>query len=247
MTRPLACLFASTLLLSAPAVLAQDETVETIPVASEKPAEGDEPVRGSSADEDNVTYSGFGLTRVSTDFDNLEDAVNLDGTLGVRVPNFDWVAAELNLSFTVIPGENSNEGGLIGGGGGSEGNCVVDNPPTPPGCTPATPGSEPQTTGDLDDFQMQGIGAYVVLKNPGRFYGMAKIGYAYQVTTIEELDDRGRNGTAYMLGAGYRYGKTLGGVELVYQRLLNDVDGIGLNITYGFGGRRDRDRDRDDD
>ncbi|MES0875010.1 hypothetical protein [Sinimarinibacterium thermocellulolyticum] len=189
-------------------------------------------------DEASVTYSGIGLSRVSTDFDNLKEAVNLEGVLGIRVPNLDWIAAEINLSVSIIPGENRGGTAIIGG---SDGNCISENPPLPPGCTPASEGQQVTTTGD--DFQMQLIGAYLVLRSPGRFYATGKLGYGYQITSIRDIDERERSGSVYTVGGGWRYGKGLGGVELLYSRFLSDVDAIGFSVTYGFGGRRDRDRD----
>ncbi|MFA5939901.1 MAG: hypothetical protein WC809_11155 [Sinimarinibacterium sp.] len=232
-----ACLVLS---LSAAPARAEDPAAdpaatETIPVKTD----ADEPKRDDEdRDDESVTYSGIGLSRVTTDFDNLKDAVNLDFTLGIRVPNLNWISAEINGSVTIIPGENRGGGGIIGG---DPGNCTSENPPLPPGCTPASEGE--QVTNTSDDFQMQLLGAYLVLKSPGRFYASGKVGYGYQVTTVQEIDERDRSGAVYTAGLGWRYGKDLGGVELVYSRLLGGVDAIGFNVSYGFGPRRSRYRD----
>lgn len=236
MNRCLALLGCCTLLLAPPAFAqADDAPAETIPVKTESEPERDDERR----DDESVTYSGIGLSRVTTDYDNLKEAVNLDFNLGIRVPNLDWISAEINGSITIIPGENKGGSSIIGGG---PGNCTSENPPLPPGCTPASEGEQVTTSGD--DFQMQLIGAYLVLKSPGRFYGVGRVGYGYQVTSIDEITDNERSGTVYSGGLGWRYGKGLGGVELLYSRMLSDIDAIGFSVSYGFGPKRSyRDRD----
>ncbi|MEQ1438631.1 hypothetical protein AAG565_04640 [Fontimonas sp. SYSU GA230001] len=214
---------------------AEPPATQTIPVKTDaEPRRHDEP-----RDDESVTYSGIGLSRVKTHYDNLKEAVNLDFTLGIRVPNLNWIAAEVNGSVTIIPGENKGGSSVIGG---SDGNCQINNPPFPPGCTPASGGQ--QVTSSGSDFQMQLLGAYLVLKSPGRFYATGRAGYGYQVTSIDEITNKERSGAVYSGGLGWRYGKDLGGVELVYARMLSGVDAIGFTVTYGFGPKRSyRDRD----
>lgn len=171
---------------------------------------------------ESVTYSGIGLARVSTDFENLKDAVNLNFSIGFRVPTIDWIGAELELSTTVIPGENettSQQGGSNCGG--------VLQPPCPSGDTQSG-----------NDLQTNSAAVYAVLRSPGKFYGMAKYGYRYLNTSIDELQDN-RSGSAWGVGAGYRWGSTLSGVELYYTRLTPDVTFMGFALAYGFGGHRD--------
>ena len=72
-----------------------------------------------------ATYTGVGANRLSADFDNLEDAINLDAIGGYNLtPALGWgrISAELNLSVTVSPGENqgppqvtATPGGVLGG------------------------------------------------------------------------------------------------------------------------------------
>jgi hypothetical protein len=184
--------------------------------------QGGTDTRSSPSEEDTaVTYSNIGLSRVSTDFDNLKNAVNLDLGLGLRVPKINWVSAELDFDLTVIEGDNTSQSS--GGCGGPLG------PPCPSGGGKVTSSSDP--------FQMQNIGAYIVLRNPGPFYFMGKYGYRYLQTSVPEIDQAGHNGTSYALGLGWRWGKGLSGVELGYTHYDSDINGWGFNINYGFGGR----------
>jgi hypothetical protein len=175
---------------------------------------------------ESVTYSGIGLTRVSTDFDNLKSAVNLTLDLGFRVPTFPIIGAEVEISTTIIPGENTGGGGAVGCGGPLQ-------PPCPGGGN---------NTSDPDELQMNNIAVYGVFRSPGRFYGMGKIGYRYLNTSIDELSEENRSGAAYGGGAGYRWGESLSGVEIYYTRMSEDLDYLGFSLSYGFGGGgRERD------
>lgn len=197
-----------------------------------------------------VTYSGIGLSRVSTDFDNLSEAINLDGVLGIRVPTIDWVAAEIGVSATVIPGDNdgrtaSSGGGLGGGGGG--GTCVIPGV-LPPGCTTGGGGGGgSSSTGNFtrseQDYGVNILSVQLVLKNPGLFYGVGKAGYRYINSNLEEFSEKA-SGNAYALGVGYRYNEN-GGVELLYSKYSDLLDGITLSVSYGFG--KDEDRFKDEE
>jgi hypothetical protein len=185
--------------------------------------EGGTDTRPTATDEDTaVTYSGIGLSRVTPGFDNLKTATNLDFGLGLRVPTINWVSAEINFDFTLIPGSNTSSSS--GGGGGCGGLLQP----------PCGSGSGGKFTSSQDDFQMQNIGANIVLRNPGRFYGMARYGWRYLQTTVPEMDSE-RSGTAYALGLGYRWGKGLSGVEVGYNHYASDLYGYGFNIAYAFG------------
>ena len=187
--------------------------------------EGGTDTRATPSEEDTaVTYSSMGLSRATPNFDNLKSGTNLDFGLGLRVPTINWVSAEINFDFTLIPGSNTSSSS---GGGGACGGLLQ------PPC--GSSGSGGRFTSSTDDFQMQNIGASIVLRNPGRFYGMAKYGWRYLQTNVPEMDSE-RSGTAYALGLGYRWGKGLSGVELGYQHYSSDLYGYGFNIAYGFGG-----------
>ncbi len=214
-----------------------EEILETVPVdeggtESEPPPEDDDTA---------VSYSGIGLSRVSTDFDNLDEAINLDFVLGIRVPTINWISAEINFATTIIPGENKGQpsGGGFGGGGDP---CIF--PGFPPGCVEGGGGgsgssSQGKNTRSRNDLQMNNIGVFAVLRSPGKFYGLGKVGYRYVNTSIEEIQEGGdKGGTAYGLGGGYRWGKGLSGVELLYVDYSKDLEYIGFNIAYGFGGLR---------
>lgn len=201
-----------------------EEILETVPVDeggtdSESPPDEDL--------DEQVFYSGIGLSKVSSGFDNLEDAVNLDVVLGFRIPTVPWVGIEIDLGQTVIPGENKRSNSSSGGGscGG------VFDPIT--GCTP-TPGQT--TTNDTDEFGMQALGASLVLKSTGKFYALGRLGYRYVATSIDELNVN-RSGTGFGVGAGYRWGKGLSGVQIQYQQLSDDIDAIGITFFARMSNR----------
>jgi len=161
--------------------------------------------------DDKVFYSGFGVSRVGTDYINLGEAINLEGVIGFRIPTLPWFGIELDISQTIIPGENSPEvqpsqncGGLL---------------------QPPCPGA----TGDPDDLQMQALGLLAAFKSTGRFYVTGKYGYRYIATSIDELN-QDRSTTGFALGVGYRWGNRLSGVELGYKQLGEDVESIGLTF-----------------
>lgn len=167
-----------------------------------------------------ATYTGLGGSRVSTDYDNLKAAINLDAIGGFRVvPAQRWgsLAAELNISVSVSPGENEGVpgtvgGGVIGGGGSAEdcGRC----------------------TQDPDDFANQSFSFLGAYRTPGRFYGLGLAGYALSLTSIDEIEDSGRGAFTYGGGLGFRFGPETAAVELLYQRLSEDLHTIGVRLIY---------------
>ena len=167
-----------------------------------------------------ITYSGIGLSRLSTDFDNVKDAVSLDAALGFRVPDVQWFAVELDIGFTLIPGEVERESFDPG----------TECPITDPFCTP----EEPNTTSSQEDFQAFNLGVFAIIRTPGRFYAMGKTGYRYLNTNLPELDDD-RSGSAWGLGLGYRYSAAGGFAELGYTKLSDDLKALGFSLGYGFG------------
>jgi hypothetical protein len=224
--------------LGAGAAMAQDD--QSILEESNRPPEGGTTNAPPPEEESSVTYSGIGLSRVQTEFENLEDAVNLDLAIGMRVPAVRWIGAEINLSFTIVPGENT---GAPPGVAGAEGTCFIDNPPTPPGCTPEGQGAAATGTytRSQNDLQMNNVGVFVVLRSPTKFYALGKYGYRYINSSIEEIqqgDDK--SGTAYAVGGGWRWGEGLSGVEIAYTKYSDQIDYWGFNIAYGFGQRGNR-------
>jgi hypothetical protein len=204
-------LCAAALLLAQPAWAVDDGTREAPPVEDET--------------DESVTYSGIGLSYVGTDFDNVDDAINLGVVIGFRIPTVNIFAVELELSTTVIPGQIDSQSCSTSGGGG--GFPIIGG------------GSSPQTTcvRSQNDFGTNSAGVYAVLRSPGRFYAMGKIGTRYVTTSIEELDDE-RGGSAYAGGIGYRWNpRKNNGVELFYNKFSDSLDMIGFSVAYGFGGR----------
>jgi hypothetical protein len=212
-------LFVAALGLAPAAALAQSEDEQ---ILQPEPASGTQqppPRRQSREDEalddeeldEQVFYSGFGVARAEADFVNLGAATNLEAVMGFRIPTVPWFGIELDIAQTIIPGETRPEvqpaqncGGLL---------------------EPPCPGA----TNDPDEFAMQALGISAAIKSSGRFYFMAKYGYRYAYTSIEELNEnRGSNG--FGAGVGYRWGKGLSGVELAYKQLGEDIDAIGLTF-----------------
>jgi len=175
-------------------------------------------------------FSTFGVQRAESDFDNLGEAINIGGTFGVQFGRIPGIGIEglgigLSLVQTIRPGQNEGQpspldnggdGGLPGLGGGDDDG-----------------GSSGNFTRSNDDFIMQSLGAFVSYRTPTTLYGIAKAGYAYTDTNIPELDDE-RDGFAWQVGAGYRYGSSPIGVELLYARYTGDVDAFVLEIGTDF-------------
>jgi hypothetical protein len=200
------------LCLAAPPVWAQSEDEKILeqeaPKEEKKQSRADDDMDDEELDEQ-VFYSGMGIGRVSSDFDNLGEAINLEGVMGFRIPTAPWFGLEIDLGQTIIPGENTPE--VQSGCGG------VLQPPCP------------GATGDPDEFAMQALGLSLALKSSGRFYVTGKYGYRYLLTSIDELNEK-RSSTGFGVGVGYRWGRGLSGVELGYRQLGEDVDAISLNF-----------------
>lgn len=185
--------------------------------------------------DDDPTYQSIRLTAVESDFDNLDTAINLGFTLGIRIPGLQRIlAAEIDISSTLIPGENAGPGplfggndggddggilgglgGLLGGGGDGGGNGG---------------GSSANNTSDGDDLRLNAIGIFLAGRTPGRFFGTGRIGYRFVESSINEINDE-QSGEAYSAGIGYRYGK-FGLVELLYTQYTDDLDFITLAVSF---------------
>lgn len=174
-------------------------------------------------------FSTFGVQRAETDFDNLGEAINIGGTFGVqfgRIPGLGIRGLGIGLSFvqTIRPGENEGQPSALGNGDG--GLPVI-------GDGGDGGGSNRNFTRSNEEFIMQSLGAFVSYRTPTTLYGIAKAGYAYTDTNIPELDDD-REGFAWQVGAGYRYGSSPIGVELLYARYTDAVDAFVLEIGTDF-------------
>ena len=206
------------LALAPAAAWAQSEDEEILQPEPAQAAEGpksEQPRKQSREDDElddeeldeRVFYSGFGLSRVSSDFDNLGAATNLEGVMGFRIPTAPWFGIEIDIAQTIIPGENRPEVGAGCGG--------LLQPPCP------------GATADPDEFAMQALGVSAAFKSTGRFYVTGRYGYHYVYTSIEEINEN-RSGSGFGAGVGYRWGRGLSGVELTYEQMAEDVDSIGL-------------------
>jgi hypothetical protein len=224
--------------LAAPGLSAQSQD-EDILQGPEGGTEQAPPARTDSDEEldEQVFYSGLGVGRVESDFQNLGEAINLEIVLGFRIPTVKWFGIEIDIGQTIIPGENKTEEQSSFGGGGTE--CLIDPSPLDPdgfpnGCTPSGSGGSPQTVSqDPDELAMQALGISAAVKTTGRFYFLGKLGYRYVATSIDELNEN-RSGTGFGVGAGYRWGRGLSGVELSYKELSEDLDSLSLVFFARF-------------
>jgi len=162
-----------------------------------------------------ATYTGVGGSRVSSDFDNLGDAYNLDAIGGYNLtPAQSWgrLSAELNFGITVSPGKNDGSGGgggIIGGGGGTGNN-----------------------TAGGDDLQTLLFSLQGVYRTPGRLYGVASLGYGLTSTSIQEIEDNGRSSLNFGGGVGFRFGEETAAVEILYTQVSEDLQTIGFRLIY---------------
>jgi hypothetical protein len=200
--------------------------------------------RGDRAPEEKnaVIYTGIGLSRVSADFSNLSNALNLDLAAGAHVPVLTWLAGEVDFSFTVAPGNNQGQRTVTTGGTPCTVPPTVLNPGgTPNGCDPSSATiADPRETRSQNDLQMTNLGLFAVLRTPGRLYVVGKYGYRYINCSIDEVQDGSdQDGTAYTFGGGYRWGVGLTGLELAYTKYSSQIDYIGFNLAYGFGASPD--------
>jgi hypothetical protein len=189
---------------------------------------------------DDPTYTSFYFTQAEADYANLDSAINIGGGFGFRFPDFDIVSVGLELSSTIIGGENSGAaGGLLGGGGngGDDGGSILDPILGGGGDDDDNEdgGSAPRGTRTGDELRVNTFGLFLGLETPrqwsSRFFGTARVGYAYIDSTIPEMVEDGRSQTAFGFGLGYRYGDT-GRIELRYTRMSEDLDYISLGYSF---------------
>jgi len=206
-------LCASSLLAALPALAVDDGTKEAPP---------------TDESDGSISYSGAGVSRVNVKLSDpdikIDGAINLTAIIGFRIPTVDGFGIEIEIGQTIIPGQ------IL------ERSCsTVVNPPPPLG-----PGGSTTTCSDTDrgDFGMNfAAGLYAAYRTPGKFYGMGKVGWRYAGTNIEELQ-ADRTGSAYAGGLGYRWNlRKNSGVELYYNKFTSQISYVGLNLSYGFGGR----------
>ncbi len=199
------------------------------------PAQADKDSK-SEKNPDDPTYSSFRLTQATADFDNLDPGFNLGYTLGFRLPTIEFLSVELDISSTIIPGENSggvsepivsNDGGNGGildpilGGGDSGGD--------------SSGSSRGKNTRSNNELLLNTVGIFGRLETPRslseRFFGSLRFGYAYVDSSIPELIEDGRGGSAWGVGLGYRYGGD-GRVELRFTQVAADLRYLGLGVSF---------------
>jgi hypothetical protein len=166
-----------------------------------------------------VFYNGFGVSRARTEFVNLGAAANLEVVMGFRVPTLSWLAVELDIAQTVVPGRNDPvDPGL------PISNCGAVNQ----GLGLCTPGGSEPATFDRRDLSLQALGVSAAFRTPGRLYLAGRYGYRYLSSSISELN-RDDSSLGFGVGAGYRWGDGAG-VELAYKELAGGVESIGLTF-----------------
>ncbi len=177
-----------------------------------------------------ATYTGVGVSAVEADFDNLKTAYNLDAIGGYNItPAQPWgrIAAELNLSVTVAPGENQGTPGAIGGGGGGGG--LIGGGGDGGGGGDTASGRNTQSQDDLQTFILN---LQAIYRTPGRFYGIGSVGYSLINTSIQEIEDRGAGSVSFGGGAGFKFGEETAAVEVMYTRVSEDLQTIGVRFVY---------------
>lgn len=188
---------------------------------------------------DDPTYSSFRITQARADFDNLDPGVNLGYTLGFRIPPLEFLSVELDISGTIIPGENQGavsqpivdnsddgDGGILDPifGGGDDG-----------GSGGSSNSSSGQNTRSSNDLLLNTVGVFARFETPrslnARFYGTARIGYSYVDSSIPELIEDGRGSSSWGVGIGYRYGND-GRIELRFTQVADDLQYLGLGASF---------------
>jgi hypothetical protein len=227
------------LLAAAPQVLAQDPsggegsgaaTVDTIPVNVDDEASAVQRGDGPEEERGALLYLSFGVSHVSSTFANVKDAANVDVSLGAGLPwpYLDWFGAEIALAFTVLPGEHRGPQPCQEAGG---------LPPLSPGEVVCEAGLYTRSQNEL---QMTNLGAFGVLRTPGKFYVLGKYGWRYIASSIDEIQERDRDGPAWAAGAGWRFGYgRLTGLELSYSDYSEHLEMVTLALTHGFGAAPD--------
>ncbi len=213
------------------ALLGAGIAVFALPVLAENK---DEPEKNP----DDPTYSSFRLSQATADFDNLDPGFNLGYSLGFRLPEVEFLSVELDISSTVIPGENSGGvsepivnnnddggGGILDpilGGGGSDG-----------GGNSSSGGGK--NTRSNNELLLNTLGIFGRIETPrslsNRFFGTARFGYSYVDSSIPELIEDGRGGGSWGVGVGYRYGND-GRVELNFTQVAQDLQYLALGISF---------------
>jgi hypothetical protein len=200
--------------------------------------EGPQPVE----EKDAVLYGGLALSRVSADFSNLSDAYNMNIAAGGHLPWLTWLSGEAEFSFTIVPGNNNHDGTSSTITPCTVPPSMLDPDGTPDGCGTEVVTAVPGATASRNDLQMTNLGAFLVLRTPGRVYGVGRVGYRYLNTSIAEVEDDDEYGPAYGFGAGYRWRAGLSKFELMYTRYSEHLEYLGLGVVYGFGGSADDNR-----
>lgn len=197
-------------------------------IMKQGPAGGTDTPPPAPADDEELstTYSSIGLQKVHFKLDgaDVKDAVDLDLTLiGFRIPTVPWFGVELNLGFSMIPGEVKSSTG--GTSGDPFPGCVVTNT-----CSGLS-GSNSQA-----NLQATTAGVFAVLRSPGKFFAMGKYGYRYIQTNLDGYPPDS-SGDAYGLGVGYRWNRKGSYAEFGYTHYSPEISALGFSLSYSYDRR----------
>lgn len=189
----------------------------------------------ASSAEPNPFYNAFKIQQIESDFDNLDEAFNFGSVVaGFRLPgDLKWLGVEIDLSQTVIPGENQGQPQSAAPGGGGGGGLI-------PGTGGGGGGGSQQSSGnftrDGDDLRIFSGAINLVARSTGQYYAGAKLGYSklFQAT-IDEID--GESDIGFGVLAGLRFGNNVdsSSVELEYSEMAGDLTSISVNFITRFG------------
>lgn len=215
---------------------------ETAPDAQVLERSGEDGTRDSAPLEERQarSFAVIGVSRMGSDIENLGDAFNLDVALGLQL--LGWLSVEGAAAITVAPGRNKGPRTVTTGPVPctSPPVPVIDPDGTPDGCDPSATEppavlAEPGNTASNNRLQTTILGVFAVVRTPGKFYGVGKYGYRTVFSSIPEIQDGDRDGTAWSAGLGYRWGVGLSSLEVTHTKWSDHLDAVGLSLAYGFG------------
>jgi len=189
-----------------------------------------------------VLYGGLGLSSVSSDYSNLSEAINMHMAVGAHLPWLTWLSGEVEFSFTVDPGDNESAGTTRTVTPCTVPPSMLDPDGTPDGCGQEVVTAVPGAAATRNDLQMTNLGGFLVVRTPGKVYGVGRVGYVNVNSSIEEINTDDETSVAYTFGAGYRWKGGLSKFELLYTNYSSHLEYLTLGIVYGFGGSAEHNR-----
>lgn len=189
-----------------------------------------------------VLYGGLGISGVSSDFSNLSEAINMHIAAGAHLPWLTWLSGEAEFSFTVAPGDNHNDGTTRTVTPCAVPPGMLDPDGTPDGCGEEVVTAVPGAAATRNDLQMTNLGGFLVMRTPGKVYGIGRAGFVNVNSSVEEINTDDETSVAYGVGAGYRWRAGLSKFELLYTHYSSHLEYLTLGMVYGFGGSAEDNR-----